>query len=83
MAKKVTKALLTEIQAAVSEKTKVETELSKLGLSVANMLILVQNKSADLEEANKAISEIQGKIQEKYGNVSVQVESGEITENEE
>ena len=47
------------------------------------MLILVQNKSADLEEANKAISEIQGKIQEKYGNVSVQVESGEITENEE
>lgn len=83
MAKKVTKALLTEIQAAVSEKTKVETELSKLGLSIANMLILVQNKSSDLEEANKVIGEIQSKIQDKYGNVSVQVDSGEITENEE
>lgn len=83
MAKKVTKELLTEIQAAVSEKTKVETELSKLGLSIANMLILVQNKSSDLEEANKAIGEIQSKIQDKYGNVSVQVDSGEITKNEE
>ena len=83
MAKKVTKALLTEIQSAVSEKTKVETELSKLGLSVANMLILVQSKSTELEEANKAIGEIQNKIQDKYGNVSVQVDSGEITENEE
>ena len=83
MAKKVTKVLLTEIQSAVSEKTKVETELSKLGLSVANMLILVQSKSTELEEANKAIGEIQNKIQDKYGNVSVQVDSGEITENEE
>lgn len=80
--KKITKSLLEKVQSTLQEKAKYEANLSQLGFNLGMLQSQLINESKNLEKAKDDLQAVQSKIQEKYGDITVDVSTGEIKENE-
>ncbi len=80
--KKITKSLLDKVQSTLQVKAKHEANLSQLGFNLGTLQVKLIEESKSLEKAKDDLQAIQVKIQEKYGDITVDVTTGEIKENE-
>lgn len=80
--KKITKSLLEKIQSTLQVKAKHEAKLSQLGFNLGTLQVKLMEESISLEKAKDDLQAVQAKIQEKYGDITIDVTTGEIKENE-
>jgi hypothetical protein len=80
--KKITKSLLDKVQSALQAKAKHEANLSQLGFNMGTIQVKLMEESIALEKSKTDLQAVQDKIQEKYGEITIDVGTGEIKENE-
>lgn len=78
--KKITKSLLEKIQSTLQVKAKHEANLSQLGFNLGTLQVKLMEESISLEKAKDDLQAVQAKIQEKYGDITIDVTTGEIKE---
>lgn len=72
---KLTEDQLKELQTVISQTKELTSEVGSLEFTKQGLI-------AQLGQLNNKMSEIQKALLEEYGNVNVNIETGEITENE-